>query len=171
MFLLISSTLSCEESLQMEKEVTAKSTISLHAKNTFESQNKSLDERYSLILDSDIKDGIARVQVDYLEKLVSSSSCGNCEFLKNEKGEIKIDTLNFSTDSRGFLVTAFIRGSNYGAEQYFIIYQNPYWNISVLPFDVAQFKDIDGDSFDEIVEYKMDDSTVYSFIAGVLIKK
>lgn len=101
--------------------------------------------------------------------LISKAGCGNSEFIKNEEGSVKLDTLTFSKDEQVYLVTSYIRGSTYGAECYFIVFKKSEWLVMALPFNRARFYDLDQDGFDEIVEYKSQtDSAIHTFNSGIV---
>lgn len=112
------------------------------------------------------------LQTKWKEEVISIAGCGNCEYVKEDDGTIKVKVLNFRDSQRAFLITAYVRGSTYGAENYFIAYENIQWRLIQLPFERAAFYDVDRDSIDEIIEYKpKSDSSIYSFQKGIIIKK
>ncbi len=168
---LLNITVSCKEAFHKSDETGVEKShrrfskeVSSHEYNEF-----MLDETYKLVLSSSVENGIAKVQIDFLEELVINFGCGNCEFVKNESGQIKIDSLNFNENQKGYVVYTLIRGSNYSAARYFIIHKNPYWNISLLPFDIASFEDINNDGFDEIIRIqRKKDRIIYRFDNGIL---
>ena len=104
------------------------------------------------------------------DQIISKVGCGNSEYVKREDGSIKVDTLSFSKGKESYLITAYIRGSTYGAECYFIVFKKSQWLVMALPFDRARFYDADRDGFDEIVEYKSQtDSTIHTFNSGLVV--
>lgn len=103
---------------------------------------------------------------------ISKVGRGNSEFVENENGSVKIDTLFFTKNKVSYLITSYIKGSTYGAECYFMIYKNTEWIVMALPFDRARFYDVDRDGLEEIIGYKSQvDSTIYTFNAGLLLPK
>lgn len=103
-------------------------------------------------------------------EIISKVGCGNSAYVKREDGAIKVDTLSFSKSNDSYLVTAYIRGSTYGAECYFIVFKKTQWLVMALPFDRARLYDVDQEGFDEIVEYKSQaDSAIHSFNSGLVV--
>ncbi|MGB3452679.1 MAG: hypothetical protein WBA59_02495 [Moheibacter sp.] len=101
---------------------------------------------------------------------ISRVGCGNSEYINNEKGSIKLDSLKFSEKDKGYLITSYIKGSTYGAECYFIVFKRTQWLIMTLPFNRAKFYDTNQDGFDEIIEYKsQSDSIIYTFKSGLVL--
>ena len=104
--------------------------------------------------------------------LISEIGRGNSEFIKDKDGTVSIDTLVFSMREHVYLITSYIKGSTYGAENYFLVFKKLEWLIMALPFDRARFYDTDQDGFDEIVEYNSQiDSAIYTFSSGLILPK
>lgn len=135
-------------------------------------QSFDLNEETTLQLFKNEIENTLILQTKWKNEIISIAGCGNCEYVTDDNGLIKIKKLHFSDNQKVFLITAYVRGSTYGAENYFLAYGNKHWFLNQLPFDRADFYDADEDSFDEIIEYKPEsDSTIYTFQKGILIVK
>ncbi len=124
----------------------------------------------TLELLKDESENAITLQTKRNDYLISKVGCGNSEFIKDQDGFVKIDTLTFSKNEQVFLLRSYIKGSTYGAECYFMVFKKSEWLIMALPFNRAQFYDLDHDGFDEIVGYKSQtDSAIYTFSAGLVL--
>lgn len=124
----------------------------------------------TLELLKDESENAITIQTKKNNEIISKVGCGNSEYVKRDDGSINVDTLSFSKSNESYLVTAYIRGSTYGAECYFIVFKKTQWLVMALPFDRARLYDINQDGFDEIIEYKTQtDSTIHTFDSGLVM--
>ncbi len=74
-----------------------------------------------------------------------------------------------------FFVPAYDRSSTYGATTGIVVWNNPWWRLSILPLSRADAEDSDGDGVSEIVDYTVVDQqerkTIYRFDNGFLVKR
>lgn len=173
---LVVTTLSCsifscksdaQDVSQNTTEVNVKNEQSGNQEEAFIRELK-LDSRNTLELIELYSEGVTEIKTKYLGKLSNGVSCGNGEFIRDKNGSITIDTLNLDQSNSSYLIKSSIRGSTYDANCHFIVYKDANWKVTLLPFDRVSFFDIDNDGLDDIIEYKMNDSTIYSFTSGIL---
>ena len=123
-----------------------------------------------LELEEDKIKNILTIRTKKNDEVLSISGCGNNQFVRDNKGDIIIDTLNFYQSNIGYLITSFVNGSTYGAETYFLIHKKSQWLVSRLPFYRMRYSDINNDGIDELIDFKsQNDSSIYNFRSGIIL--
>jgi hypothetical protein len=85
-------------------------------------------------------DNYILLQTKWESNILSISGEGNIDFAN---GILRLDTICFEKGRQIFILPAYTYGSTYGAEVYFLIYENDYknaWYIFKIPFDRLEIK-------------------------------
>ena len=79
---------------------------------------------------------------------------------------------NFDETGVSYVLPLYVKGSTYGAVEYYIIYREDceglYWYVYKFPFSNMIVRDANEDGFSEIITYEDSDSSTYSFKHGEL---
>ena len=76
------------------------------------------------------------------------------------------EKVKFDKSGDSYLITMWNNTSNYGARKGIVVYKRQWWKLFVLPFDVFDVNDLNGDGFFEISS----DENTYFFEGGLLQK-
>lgn len=120
---------------------------------------------------SDSEDGLLTVAVTNDGNVIESYSLANAF-----TDEASIKRQKFCAECEtSYFIPAYDRSSTYGATTGIVVWNNPWWRLSILPLSRADAEDSDGDGVSEIVDYTVVDQqerkTIYRFDNGILVKR
>lgn len=126
----------------------------------------TLDDGYSLVISKDTEE-TASVSILSQDKsyLYSSFTVGNAGFVTKSVQKLILDK---KSKKPAYLVELYDKSSTYGAMTSVIVYENPWWEIAIIPDDQAYVKDLDGDGAYEIITR---DNKILQFEAGMFKEK
>ena len=135
------------------------------------SDNASND---SLVVIQNLFENYIMVLTKHNDEVISICGGGNIDFCYSDRNSIIIDSVRFNETGESYVVPLYVKGSTYGAIEYYIIYreycESLYWYVYKPPFSNLFIHDVDEDGFSELITYGDSDSSIYSFKHGQLNK-